>query len=342
MAGILGIEYVLPERELSNDELARVFKTWTAEKIWKKTGISSRHISSGGEMASDLGVKATEKLISSTGINRKDIDFLIFVSQSPDYLLPTTACIIQERLDLKKQSGAFDINLGCSGYIYGLAVAKGLVESDLAQNVILITSETYTKHINNLDRSVRTIFGDGAAATLIGHGGMTIGKFDFGTDGSGKDLLMIPAGGMRMLKSEETSREIDDNGNIRSKEQLYMDGTGIFEFTIREVPVSVNNVLKTSNLSKDNVDVFVFHQANKFMLDFLQRQMEIDKEKFYQDFSDIGNTVSASIPIALKRAMEKDIVKRNQIVLLCGFGVGLSWGSTIIHTGGDGNDSFTV
>ncbi len=341
MAGILGIEYVLPEKVLTNDELAEAFKSWSADKILKKTGISSRHISADGETACDLGTKAAEKLISSYEISREDIDFIIFISQSPDYLLPTTACIIQDRLGLKKQSGAFDLNLGCSGYIYGLAVAKGIVDSGMAKNVLLITSETYTKHINSLDRSTRTIFGDGAAATLVGQGGMTIGDFDFGTDGSGKELLMIPAGGMRLPRSEETAVEYDDNGNIRSKNQLYMNGTGVFEFSIREVPESVDNILRKSKLSKSEIDVFIFHQANKFMLDFLQRHMKIDEEKFYQDFSDIGNTVCASIPIALKRAMGKNIIKNNQKILLCGFGVGLSWGSTIIYTGEE-NDSFTV
>ena len=332
MAGICGIEYVLPEKTVSNDELAEAFAGWSAEKILKKTGISSRHVSADKETACDLGVQAAEKLIQSVDIPREKIDFLIFVSQSPDYLLPTTACVIQNRLGLKKQSGAFDLNLGCSGYIYGLAVGKGLVDSGIAKNVLLITSETYTKHINPLDRSTRTIFGDGAAATLIGHGGMEIGEFDLGTDGSGKDLLMVPAGGMRLPKSAETAVEYDDNGNIRSQEQLYMDGTGVFEFTLREVPVSVNQILSKSSLTKDEIDMFVFHQANQFMLDFLRKQMKIDKEKFYQDFSDTGNTVCASIPIALKRAMDKNIVKSNQTILLCGFGVGLSWGSTIIRT----------
>lgn len=342
MAGILGIEYVLPEKTLANDELARIFKSWTAEKILKKTGISSRHISSNDETACDLGIRAAEKLISASGISRDEIDFLIFVTQSPDYFLPTTACIIQDKLRLRKQSGAFDLNLGCSGFIYGLAVSRSLVDSGVAKHVLLITSDTYTKHINPLDRSTRTIFGDGAAATLVGRGGMKIGEFDFGTDGSGKDFLIIPAGGMRTPKSKETALEYEDNGNVRSQEQLYMDGTGVFEFTVREVPGSVDNILKKSSLSKDKIDVFIFHQANKFMLDFLRRQIGISKEKFYQDFSDTGNTVCASIPIALKRAMDKNIVKNSQAVLLCGFGVGLSWGSTIIYTEEKNDAPFSI
>lgn len=331
MTGILGIEYVLPETVLTNDELAAQYETWSAEKILNKTGIESRHISECGETATDLGYLAAKKLVESGLVKREDIDFVILVTQTPDYLLPTSACIIQAKLGLNKTVGAFDINLGCSGFIYGLAVSKSFVDSGVAHNVLLITAETYSKHINQLDKSTRTIFGDGAAATLIGEGGMRIGEFDLGTDGSGKNLLMIPAGGAKLSKSDETAEEIDYDGNIRSKDNLYMDGTGIFEFTIREVPDSVERLLSKANKNKDEIDLFVFHQANKFMLDFLQRTMKIDKNKFYVNMADTGNTVSASIPIALKRAIEDGEIRGKRSILLCGFGVGLSWGTTILY-----------
>lgn len=331
MAGILGIEYVLPEAVLTNEELAAEFSVWTAGKILKKTGIESRHISADGETAADLGYRAAKKLLNTDIVQRDDIDFVILATQTPDYLLPTSACLIQERLGLGKGVGAFDINLGCSGYIYGLAVSKGLVETGIAQNVLLITAETYSKHINKLDKSTRTIFGDGAAATLIGTGGMQIGDFDLGTDGGGKDLLMIPAGGARLPNSPETSQEHETDGNTRSQDNLFMDGTGVFEFTIREVPGSVDAFLAKAGKTKDDIDLFVFHQANKFMLDFLQTSMDIPKEKFYINMQDIGNTVSASIPIALKRAQEDGTLEGKHNVLLCGFGVGLSWGTTIIY-----------
>lgn len=333
MAGIIGIEYALPERILTNEELAQKYKSWTADKILKKTGIESRYIADENETAGDLGIAAAEKLIEAVGVDRSQIDFLILVTQSPDYFLPTTACVMQDRLMLKKQAGAFDMNLGCSGYIYGLAVSKGLVDSGIANYVLLITAETYSKYINEDDKSTRTIFGDGAAATLIGHSGMKIGDFDLGTDGSGKDLLIVSAGGSRLPKSAETCIVLENDGNFRSQEQLYMDGTGIFEFTIREVPASVDRILAKAQINREKIDLYIFHQANKFMLDFLQRKMGIDKDKFFEDFSDIGNTVCASIPIALKRAMDSGIIRRKQAVLLCGFGVGLSWGSTIIYTG---------
>ena len=335
MAGILAIEYVLPDKLLTNEHLAVIYPTWSAEKIAKKTGIKTRHISEWSETAVDLGVAAAQKLIVKNVLLKEKIDFILCVTQSPDYKLPTSACIIQERLGLDKKIGAFDINLGCSGFVYGLAVAKGLVESYIAKNVLLITAETYSKHINALDKSARTIFGDGAAATLIGHGGMEICGFDLGTDGSGKKLLIIPAGGARKPCTEETAVEKEIDGNIRSEDNLYMSGTGIFEFTIREVPASVERLLKKENINLEEIDLYVFHQANQFMLDFLEKLMKLDKQKCYTNFADIGNTVSASIPIALKRAMDEGVVKSNQTILLCGFGVGLSWGSTILKTGAD-------
>ena len=333
MTGILAIEYALPEKMLTNKELASLYSNWTAEKIEKKTGIKERHVSADNETAADLGVAAAQKLLGKNIVPKETIDFLLCVTQSPDYKLPTTACIMQERLSLRKNCGAFDINLGCSGFIYGLAVAKGLVEAGIANNVLLITAETYSKHINPMDKSTRTIFGDGAAATLVGHGGIEICDFDLGTDGGGKDLLIIPTGGERKHCTPETAIEKEIDGNIRSEDNLYMDGAGIFDFTIREVPESVKRILKKESVTPDDIDLYIFHQANRFMLDFLEKLMKLDKRKCYTNFSDIGNTVCASIPIALKRAMDEGIVKKKQSIVLCGFGVGLSWGSTIIKTG---------
>lgn len=333
MTGILAIEYTLPEKILSNDELATLYVNWTAEKIEKKTGIKTRHVANESETAADLGAVAAQKILAKNVVPKDEIDFIICVTQSPDYKLPTTACIIQDRLDLKKNCGAFDINLGCSGFVYGLAVAKSLVETGIANNVLLITAETYTKYINPLDKSTRTIFGDGAAATLVGHGGMEICGFDLGTDGKGNDFLIIPTSGARKRPTPETAVEKEIDGNIRSEDDLFMDGARIFEFTIREVPSSVKRILKNESIKKDEVDLFIFHQANQFMLDFLEKIMKVDKQKCYHNFSDTGNTVCASIPIAFKRAMDEGIVKNNQIIVLSGFGVGLSWGSTVIKTG---------
>lgn len=328
--GIKAIEYVLPEKILTNEELSDMYKDWTADKILEKTGIAARHVTSEGEFASDLAEKAAKKLFASGVVLPAEIDFILLATQSPDYLLPTTACILQDRLGIPQTAGALDFNLGCSAYIYGLAMAKSLINTGIARQVLLLTAETYTKYIHPLDKSTRTIFGDAASATLICKEGHAIGDFDLGTDGSGKDALIVPSGGTRLAKSELTTKEIDDNGSIRSLDNLFMDGTDVFNFTIKVVPQSVENILKKHNLTLEEIDLFVFHQANKFMLDFLKKKIKIPDEKFYVNMKDIGNTVSATIPIALKRADEEGRLNKGDKVLLIGFGVGLSWGSTII------------
>lgn len=328
--GIKAIEYYLPEKRLTNEELESLYKDWTAEKILTKTGISSRHISSEKECASDLAEKAALKLFDTGVAKPEDIDFILLATQSPDYILPTTACILQDRLGIPQTTGALDLNLGCSAYIYGLAIAKSLLNTNIANNVLLLTADTYSKYIHPMDKSTRTIFGDAGAATLISRGKHQIGNFDLGTDGSGKDALVIPAGGCRLPSSDETAKEIEDNGSIRTMDNLYMNGSEVFNFTIRVVPKSVEKVLEKNNLNFEDIDLFVFHQANKFMLDFLRKKIGIPVDKFYINMTDIGNTVSATIPIALKRAEEEGKLKKGDKVLIIGFGVGLSWGGTVL------------
>lgn len=331
--GIKAIEYFLPEEVLTNEQLELIYEDWTAEKIFEKTGINQRHVVKEGELASDLAFEAAKKLFDSKVISPCEVEFILLATQSPDYILPTTACVLQDRLGLPDTVGSLDFNLGCSAFIYGLALAKGLIATGVVKNVLLITAETYSKHINPLDKSTRTIFGDAAAATLIceGEDVHEIGDFDLGTDGSGADNLIIPAGGMKMPKTELTAiEEVDDSRCTRCQDNLYMNGAEVFNFTISRVPATVENILRKSYLTKENIDLFVFHQANKFMLDFLRKKLRIPAEKFYINIQDIGNTVSASIPIALKRAEAEMLINKNDKVMLVGFGVGLSWGSTIL------------
>lgn len=328
--GINAIEYYLPDKILSNEELAELYSDWSADKIFNKTGIKSRHISDVDETGSDLAIKASRKLFDTGVIKPEEIDFVLLATQTPDYLLPTTACIIQDKLGIPRSAGALDFNLGCSAYIYGLALAKGLINTAIAKNILVIMSETYTKHIHPFDRSVRTIFGDAAAVSLVGIGDSKILNFDLGTDGSGKNNLIIPAGGAVLPKSEETAKEYKDNNYSRSKENLYMDGTEIFNFSIKVVPETIQNSLKKNDLRMEDIDLFILHQANKFMLDFLRKKLRIPEERFYINMEDTGNTVSASIPIALKRAMVGGRINKGDNIMLVGFGVGLSWGSTII------------
>lgn len=330
--GIKAIEYYLPEKVLSNTDIASVFPEWSIEKIYSKTGIINRHITDKDETASDLAYYAAEKLFETYSINRQDVDFIILATQSSDYCLPTTACLLQHKLGIPTTAGAFDINLGCSAFIYGLAVAKSLVQSNIAKNVLFITAETYSKYIHPRDKSVLTIFGDGAAATLIAHDEVSeIKEFDLGTDGGGAEHLIVPSSGMRIKRTKETAVvTMDESGNARSRDNLYMNGSEIFNFTIDVVPKSIANVLIKNNLSFGDIDFFIFHQANVYMLNYLRKKCKIPAEKFYVNMKDVGNTVSATIPIALRMAEKEGRIKRGDKILLAGFGVGLSWGSTII------------
>ncbi len=327
------INYYLPETILTNENLSETYShpKWSAANIFKKTGIKSRHVVS-DELVSDLACRAAEKLFDETSIDRESVDFVLLCTQSPDYFLPTTACIVQHRLGLARSTGAFDFNLGCSGYVYGLATAKGLLAAGIAKRLLLITAETYSRHIHPMDRSSRTIFGDAATATCIDLEALPrLGEFVLGTDGSGAPNLIIPAGAMACRHSDETAMGItDDGGNVRSQEHLYMNGPEIFSFTLRTVPDLVRQTLDKNNLTDKEIDLYVFHQANQFMLDTLRQKLEIEGERFFVDMEDVGNTVSSTIPIALRRAVDKGLIKPGSKVLIAGFGVGYSWGATVL------------
>jgi 3-oxoacyl-[acyl-carrier-protein] synthase-3 len=334
-AAIKAVTSFLPAGVLTNDQLAGEFGVWHGNQIFEKTGVETRHVSAADECASDLGVAAAKRLFESGASNPEDIDFLILVTQMPDYFMPTTACLVQDRLGLRTSCGAIDVNLGCSGYIYGLALAKSLVEAGTATNVLLITADTYTKWINPKDRSTRTLFGDGAAATLVaGVESETdlIGPFVLGSDGRGVKDIVVPAGGFRRPITPETSIEKEDeNGGWRSEENLYMNGGEVLGFTIRTVPPVINELLQKSGLTLDDVDLVIPHQANKFMLERLRAKLKIPAEKFWIDMRESGNTVSATIPIAIETAMKEGRLKAGDRALLTGFGVGYSWGATMVR-----------
>lgn len=323
------IYYYLPEKIITNKDLEADFPEWDSEKIENKIGIKERHIAGETETALDLGYKAALGLINE--IDKSKIDFLLFCTQSPDYFLPTSACILQEKLGLNKDIGALDYNLGCSGFVYGLALAKGLIHAEIVSNVLLVTSETYNKHIHKKDKSNRTIFGDGAAATLITKSDKEkIFKFDLGTDGNGKNNLIVKNGGIRNRKLI-TTEKMDNAGNIYSDDNLFMNGPEIFNFTIEMIPKTINNCLIKNDITLEEIDFVIFHQANKYMLEHLRRKLRIPSEKFYINLEKTGNTVSATIPIALKDCLDKGLIKKGNKVLLSGFGVGYSWASTIIE-----------
>ncbi len=332
-AKINSISYYLPEETLSNEEINTLFPEWSVDKISEKTGIRNRHIASENTFSSDLAVKSAEKLFTEFKIDRNSIDFILLCTQSPDYFLPTTACILQDRLGLPVSCGALDFNLGCSGFVYGLSLAKGLIQTQQATNVLFITAETYSKFIHPKDKSNRTIFGDASACTLITSDGLNdnIGNFVFGTDGHGAKNLIVKGGSLREAMNKHLHDEItDDYGNTRTESNLYMNGQEIFGFTLRSVPKLVEEILRKNNITKDNVDLFILHQANRFMLEALRKRMDIPEEKFFIYLEDCGNTVSSTIPIALRAALNQGRAKAGDTVLLAGFGVGYSWAGTLI------------
>ncbi|HKC63442.1 MAG TPA: ketoacyl-ACP synthase III [Pyrinomonadaceae bacterium] len=334
-AAIKAIASYLPAAELTNEQLAEEFGDVEPKVIWERTGIKVRHIASPDECASDLGVAAARHLFESGATSPDEIDFLLLCTQSPDYFLPTTACLMQTQLGLRTSCGAIDINQGCSGYVYGLSLAKGMIETEAARNVLLITADTYTRFINRRDRSVRTLFGDGASATLIAAqsaGEDLIGPFVFGTDGRGAEQLIVQAGGCRRpLNNEAMIESADEQGNWRSSRNLYMNGPEIFNFTLRTVPQVMDELIRKSGLSLEEIDYIIPHQANKFMLERLQRRMKVAAEKFHIDLEQTGNTVSSTIPIALEGARKQGRLSAGQRVALVGFGVGYSWAATLVR-----------
>lgn len=296
-----------PKSVLSNAELATIYPEWSADKILAKTGIDSRHVASNADSALTLGLCAASRLFDDCHVEASAVDFLLLCTQSPEFTLPSTACLLHDRLRLRGDAGALAFDHGCSGFIYGLSVAKGLIAGGMGKNVLLVTAETYTKYIAAEDKSTRTIFGDGAAATLIDEAdALKIGNFSFGTDGSGAEKLIVRDG------------------------KLFMDGPEIFNFTLDIVPKTMLDVLSKNNLTRDDIDLYVFHQANKFMLDTIRKANGLPRDKFYVNLETTGNTVSSTIPIVLKQLDDTGRLKPGMKVMLMGFGVGLSWGATII------------
>lgn len=337
-AAVRAIEYYLPEKTETTADLSTEFPGWSVDKIDEKTGIRERHIAAPNECSSDLGVAAARKLFDSGVCRPSEVDFLLLCTQSPDYYLPTTACLVQDRLGVPTSAGALDFNLGCSGFIYGLGLAQALISSGQASSVLLITAETYSKFINARDRSVRTIFGDAAAATLLTAENCQaplIGPFVYGTDGRGGPNLIVPTGGIRCPRTAASAvMTTDDGGNVRSRDNLFMNGPEIFNFTLEAVPRSVRDLLDKAGLRQEDIDLFVFHQANRYMLEHLRKRLRIPPEKFQVYLAHCGNTVSSTIPIALKHAATDGKIGPGSLAMLVGFGVGYSWGATLLRWNG--------
>lgn len=310
-----------PDRVETNRDLQTAHPEWDLEEIEKKTGIRQRYLAAPHECSSDLAVAAVEKLFAQTGIARESIDYLLFCTQTPDYALPTTACLLQQRLGLPTRIGALDFNLGCSGFVYGLSLADGLIRSEVAQRILLVTGETYTKLIHPDDRSLRTIFSDAATATLIDAAAVpTLRGFQFGTDGSGANTLFAPCGGFR--RPEDA---IQPRHRKRWASDLYMDGASLMGFTIGAIPALVDQVCQAGGVPRSGVDKYLLHQATYKMLDQLREAMRLDADRLPIRLTDVGNTVSCTLPILIQQMRDSGELAPERWNLLVGFGVGWSW-----------------
>lgn len=326
------IEYYLPEKEISNDDLKAMHPDWDVLKVGEKSGVFNRHIAAKDETAFDLACEAVKKLFSSGQIDKKSIQGIIFCTQSPDYIMPSNSFLLHKHFGFTSDVWTFDYNLACSAFVFGLSISRGMIETRMAENILLITADTYSKYINPKDRSTSVLFGDGAAATVVSKSSET-GIIDIVLSSSGNeyDTFYIPSGGARIPKDDSTKEIIiDHSGNQRTLEEIQMNGFAVWKFISRTVPDQINELLERNNLSITDIDFFGFHQASKLTLDSLIKALKIENDKVYMNLWKIGNTVSASIPIVLKDAESEGKLKRGDTVLLSGFGVGLSWGSLIM------------
>ncbi|WP_395616639.1 ketoacyl-ACP synthase III [Aquirufa sp.] len=329
---IVGIEYVFPDNCISNSDLQLEFPNYDFSKFEDKIGIKNRYVVSGSETALDLAIKSS--LLLFDRFDKSIIDFVLYCTQSPEYILPTTACILQNKLNLSKNVGAFDFNLGCSGYTYGLSMAKALINSGQAKNVLVVTAETYSKYLNIGDKSNRAIFGDAATSTLVSYcEGDFLNEFQFGSDGSGYDNLIIKNGAGKFKHEVFPIEKIYGTDNKYTDNNLYMNGPEIFSFTNSVIPGFVNKLLDANSLNINEIDQFILHQANSFMLNSIRKKLKIEPHKFFIDLYDGGNTVSNTIPIALKRYSQSNN-DLDQTIMLVGFGVGLSWSGGVIKING--------
>jgi len=312
--------------------------SWDMNRIIERTGVTSRPIAAPAETSLDLGEKASTALLEKLDLSGVQIDALIFCTQTPDHVLPPNSVLLHGRLGMPQGVMAFDIMHACSGFIYGLGISRSLIQSGAATRVLLVTADNYTRLLHPQDRSTRPIFGDGAAATLISavEPALTVLDMTFATAGKQADRFIVKSGGARFpTHTPIVDVVVDKSGRVRSDEHIYMDGMGVLSFFTSVVPKAVKEILMRNQLSIDNISLFVFHQASQLALEGLQRSLAIPAEKMLIDLCDTGNLVSASIPVALARVMGSRRPQSGQLAVLCGFGVGLSWGTALVRFEGE-------
>ena len=331
--GISGLSAAVPHNTINNYAYTEHFPPEDVRQIVDKTGIKERRFAEPGTCASDLCFAAADQLLTDLAIDRSEIDLLIFVSQTPDYRMPATSIILQNRLGLQKNTAAFDINLGCSGFIYGLSTVYSFMQQGHFRKALLLDGETRSRVYSAKDRQVAFIFGDGGVAALIERDERFGDSFfSLHSDGARESLIKVDAGGYRHPTSAETVREKvgDEHGNIRSEEHGYMNGADVFNFVLREIPRDIKGILAQAGVEKEQIDHFVFHQANNFMNNYLAKKLKLPKEKVATSIAKFGNTSSVSIPLTLVSELQEELGQQRK-VLLSGFGVGMSWASAIMN-----------
>jgi 3-oxoacyl-[acyl-carrier-protein] synthase-3 len=332
---LAGLAAAVPERVSDETELAARFGAEMAAKLRDATGIRRRRVAPESLCTSDLCFAAAERLIADLKWERAQIDALVFVSQTPDYILPATSCTLHARLGLAPHCAAFDLNLGCSGYVYGLATLSRLMSAGGIQRALLLVGDTVSRLASPEDRATAPLFGDAGTATALECDPAAPPMvFTLGTDGSGQEHLIVPAGSFRRPRNAATGlRNVSEDGNSRSAEELFMDGANVFSFSLREVPKLIKTTLAAAEWSLDAVDAVVMHQANAFMLRHLAKRLRLPEEKLTLALEDFGNTSSASIPLALVHQCANRLTAGSQRLLLAGFGVGWSWGGAAVTCG---------
>jgi 3-oxoacyl-[acyl-carrier-protein] synthase-3 len=332
--GITHMAAAVPSKIIKNREYTEYFSKDIVDAIVDKTGVEQRRFSTINQTSSDLCYAAAIKLFEDKEIDKSEIDVLLFISQTPDYRMPATSITLQHRLGLSKTTAAFDINLGCSAFVYGLSVAYAYANMPGIGKVLLLNGETRSKVYHPKDRQTAFIFGDAAVAVII-EKQKNLGKsyFSLNSDGSKSDLIKINAGGYRIPSSEETLKEkvVDEHGNIRTDEHGYINGGDVFNFVLREIPKSIKQTLDYANTSLDECDFIICHQANKFMNDYLIRKLKLNSCKVPSTIEKFGNTSSVSIPLTIIDKLKDDLNGEKKL-LLSGFGVGMSWGTAVLNT----------
>jgi 3-oxoacyl-[acyl-carrier-protein] synthase-3 len=332
--GISGISAAVPKHVVDNYAYTEYFEKEDVKEIVDKIGIKERRFADAATCSSDLCFAAANKLIEDMKIDKSEIDLLIFVSQTPDYRMPATSILLQERLGLSKSTAAFDISLGCSAFIYGLSAVYAFMQTGGFRKALLLDGETRSRIYSPKDRKTAFLFGDGGVAAII-ENGEQFGEsyFSLNSDGSKESLIKINAGGYRNPSSVDTVKEniVDEYGNIRTEEHGYMSGADVFNFVLLEIPKDIKSLLEYSDTDSTKIDFFVFHQANSYMNNYLAKKLKLDTTKVPTCIEKYGNTSSVSIPLTIVSELQRNL-DGDKKMLLSGFGVGMSWASAIINT----------